>query len=240
MTITGIDDSQRKAARIAGFTYLITFATVVAANYGISGRLIIPHDAAATARNIIAHELLFRINIALFLIYSAGVVVLLSALYVTLKPVNPGVALVAAFSRLVFALMWLVAPLGLYVTLRVLNADYMQVFGADRVQALAKLYAGDGFEGYYVGLPFYGLASTLCFYLLFKSNYIPRALAAVGAISSAWCVATALAFIIIPNFDKTVNLYWLDSPMVLSEIVLGFWLLFKGLPSSGTAELRTA
>lgn len=236
MTITNIDGSQRKAARIAGFAYLITFATVVAANYGISNRLIVPHDAAATARNIMAHELLFRINIACFLIYSAGVVVLLSALYITLKPVNPGLAVVAAFSRLVFALMWLVAPLGFYVALRVLNADYLQVLGADQVQALAKLYVGGGFEGYYIGLPFFGLASTLTFYLFFKSNYIPRALAVAGTISGAWCVVTALAFIIIPKFDKTVNLYWLDSAMGISEIVLGFWLVFRGLRPSPVAD----
>ena len=238
MTVTGITDSQRKAARIAGLAYVLTFAVVVAANYGISERLIVPHDAAATARNILAHEVLFRINIAAFLLYSAGVVVLLSALYVTLKPVSPGLALVGAVSRLVFAVMWLVVPLSFYVVLRVLTADYLQVFGAAQVQALAKFYAGGGFEAYYIGLPFFGLASTLCFYLFFKSGYIPRALAAVGAISSAWCVLSALAFIIIPNFDKTINLYWLDSAMGVSEIVLGFWLLLKGLRPSAVAESR--
>ena len=236
MTITGIDDSQRKAARIAGFTYLITFATVVAANYGISNRLIVPHDAAATARNILAHEMLFRINIAGFLLYSAGILVLLSALYITLKPVNRGLAMVAALSRLVFALMWLVAPLGYFVALRILKADYLQLLGADQLQALARLSVGGGFEGYYIGLPFYGLASTLCFYLFFKSKYIPTALAVAGVISSAWCVATGLAFLIIPDFAKTVNLYWLDLAMAVSEMVLGFWLVFRGLEPSGIAN----
>jgi hypothetical protein len=191
-----------------------------------------------TAGNIVSHELLFRINIAAFVLYSAGVLVLLSALYITLKPVNRGIALVATFSRLVFALMWLVVPLGLYVTLRVLSADYLHVFGTDQVQALAKLSVGTGFEGYYVGLPFYGLASTLTFYLFFKSNYVPRWLAVAGMISGAWCVLTAIAFIVIPNFDKTVNLYWLDLAMAISELVLGFWLLFRGLrpPADASAH----
>ena len=229
MTITSIDESQRKAARVAGFAYLATFATVVAANYGISNRLIVPHDAAATARNILAHEMLFRINIAGFLLYSAGILVLLSALYITLKPVDRGIAMFAALSRLVFALMWLVAPLGYFVALRILKVNYLQVLGADQLRALARLSIGGAFEGYYIGLPFYGLASTLGFYLFFKSKYIPRALAVAGVISSAWCVATGLAFLIIPDFDKTVNLYWLDLPMAVSEMVLGFWLVFKGL-----------
>ena len=88
MTISPIDDSQRTAARVAALAYLITFATVVHVNFGILGRLIVENRAAETARNILAHERLFRIGIVGDLIYCAGVVVLLTALYVILKPVN--------------------------------------------------------------------------------------------------------------------------------------------------------
>lgn len=35
MTISAIDESQHKAARVAGFAYLITFATVLYVNFGI-------------------------------------------------------------------------------------------------------------------------------------------------------------------------------------------------------------
>src|ERR1700687_5311870 len=107
MAIYAVDESQRKAARAAGFVYLITFATVVYVNFGIHGRLIVGNNAAETARNILAHERLFRIGIAGDLIYCAGVVVLLTALYVILKPVSPGLALLAAFWRLIWVLMCL-------------------------------------------------------------------------------------------------------------------------------------
>ena len=63
MTIRPIDDAQRKAAKVAGFAYLITFATVVYVNFGIHARLIVENNAE-TARNILAHERLFRIGIA--------------------------------------------------------------------------------------------------------------------------------------------------------------------------------
>jgi uncharacterized protein DUF4386 len=56
----------------------------------IRDRLIVENNAAETARNILAHERLFRIGIAGDLIYCAGVVVLLTALYVILRPVNRG------------------------------------------------------------------------------------------------------------------------------------------------------
>jgi hypothetical protein len=235
-SISTFDESQCKSARVAGFTFLFAMAIVVLANYGINFRLIVPGNAVDTARNIMAHETLFRINIACNLIYVVNVVVLLAALYVILKPVNRNLALVAAFCRLVFALMWGVTALNTLGALRLLgDAAYLPVFDADQLQTLARLHIATSFDAYYVGLPFWGLASTACSYLWFKSRYIPRALAAFGVISSAWCVICAFAFIVFPHFDATVNASWFDLPMVIFEMALGLWLLFKGLSPSWLA-----
>src|SRR2546427_2483418 len=140
MTTCTVAESQRKAAKVAGFTYLFTLPFVVFANFAIHDRLIVAGNAAETARNIMAHERLFRISIACDLIYCAGLVVLLTALYVILKPVSRGLAVLAAFSRLVYALMWVLMTLNLFDVLRLLSgADYLRVFEADRLQALARL-----------------------------------------------------------------------------------------------------
>src|SRR5271157_4593396 len=137
-----IDESQRKAAKVAGFAYLITFATVVYVNFGIHDRLIV-EDNAETARNILAHERLFRVGIVGDLFYCAGVIVLLTALYVILRPVNRGLALLAAFWRLVWVLMWLAMTLHLFDALRLLrDEDSMRAFDAERLQALASFYLG--------------------------------------------------------------------------------------------------
>ena len=58
-------------------------------------------------------------------------------------------------------------------------------------------------------------------------------LAAFGVISSVWCVGCTFVFYIFPGFAKVVNLWWFDSPMVIFELALSFWLLFKGLSPSG-------
>ena len=230
MTTSTIDNSQRTAAKVAGWSGLLTFAIVVFGNFVLLNPLTVPGNAAATAQNIVAHETQFRITVVCFLTYSLGFVVLLSALYVILRPVNPGLALVGALSRLVFALLWLLSPLNMLSALRLLsNANYLQVFEPDRLQALAKLHLGANFDDYYVGLPFFGLAATICAYLWFKSNYIPRGLALFGIVSSAWCVICAFVFLIFPRFNKIVNDWWFDFPMALFELVLSFWLLFKGL-----------
>ena len=226
MTIKFVDQSQRKAAKIAGFALLSAITIVVIANYGISFRLIIPGNAIDTARNIIAHETLFRLNIAFNLIYVVNIVVLFSALYVILKPVNQNLALIAAFCRIVLALMWSVTALNMLGALRLLgDANYLSVFNAEQLQTLARLHNSSSYDAYYVGLPFWGLASVVCSYLWLKSRYIPRLLAVFGLLSSGWCVFCSFAFIVFPHFDMIINAGWFDMPMVIFEIVLGICLL---------------
>jgi hypothetical protein len=228
MTISTIGESQRTAARIAGLAFPISFATVVAVNFGIFARLIVRGNPAQTARNILAHETLFRIGVAGNMVYFVGVVVLLTALYVILKPVSQNLALLAAFGRLVHGLTWLLVTVNLFTVLRLLSGDYSRAFGPDQLSALARLFLS-GYDAYYVGLLFWGLAATVASYLWFKSNYIPRALASFGVISGAWCAACTFVFYIFPDFPKVVNLSLFDVPMVIFELVLSFWLLFKGI-----------
>ena len=230
MTITTINKSQRTAAKVAGWSGLLTMAIVVFGNYALLNPLLVPGNAAETARNIIAHETQFRLSIVCFLAYSIGVFVLLTALYVILKSVNQGLALAGALFRLIFASMWLLTTLHMLGVLRLLgSASYLQIFEPDRLQALARSYLAATFDDYYIGLPFFGLAATVCAWLWLKSNYIPKGLAIFGVISSAWCVICAFVFLIFPNFGKPVNPYWFDSPMAIFEMILSFWLLFKGI-----------
>ena len=170
------------------------------------------------------------------MVYCVGVVVLLTALYIILKPVSQNLALLSAFGRLVHGLTWLLVTINLFTALRLLSdADYSRVLGRDQVSTWAQLYL-NGFDAYYVGLLFWGLGSTVGSYLWFKSNYIPRALAAFGLISSAWCAACTFVFYIFPDFPKIVNLWLFDSPLGIFELALSFWLLFKGLRPSVAAE----
>jgi hypothetical protein len=230
MATNTIESSQRTAAKVAGVSLLFSIVIVLFANYVLLNPLIVRGNAAETARNIMAHETQFRVALTCFLAYSASVIVLLAALYVILKPVSQGLALVGALFRLVFALMWLLSTLNMLGALRLLSgASYLQIFEADKLQALARVSVAGTFDDYYIGLPFFGLAATVCAWLWLKSNYIPKGLAVFGVISSAWCVICAFVFLIFPGFAKPLDPYWFDSPMTIFELVLSFWLLFKGI-----------
>jgi len=227
---TNVDNSQRTAAKVAGIAGLLAFALVVFGNYALLGPLIVPRNAADTARNILAHQTQFRCALTCFITYNVGAIVLATALYVILAPVNRGLALAGASFRIVFAVLWLVAPLNSLAALRLLgDAPYLNVFETDRLQALSRVLIAGSFDDYYVGLPFFGLAATVCAWLWLKSGYIPRGLSIFGVIGSAWCVFCAFAYLIFPNFNKIVNDYIFDTPMALFELAVSFWLLFKGL-----------
>jgi hypothetical protein len=212
------DESQRKAARVVGWAYLLAIPPALFA------------EAVATVPNITAHERLFRLGTASNLGTFALDVVLITALYVVLKPVNRNLALLAAFWGLIETAILVVATLGDLEALRVLSgADYLRAFDADRLQALARLSMGAHGAAYQVGLVFAGLRSTLFCYLWFKSNFIPKTLAAWGVFSSLLLVTCTYAFIIFPELRQVVTVAYYGGPIFVFELTMGFWLLLKEL-----------
>src|SRR5439155_18444432 len=135
-----INNSQRTAAKVAGVAGLLAFVLVVFGNYFLLGPLIVSRNAVDTARTILTHETQFRLALICFITYGIGAVVLSTALYIILAPVNRGLALAGALFRLVFAILWLVAPLNSFAALRLLgDAPYLKVFEPERLQALARV-----------------------------------------------------------------------------------------------------
>jgi hypothetical protein len=235
----GANNSQRTAAKVAGIAGLLAVVLVVFGNYALLGPLIIPRNAVGTAKNILAHQTQFRVALTCFIAYGIGTVTLLSALYVILEPVNRGLALAGALFRLVFVILWLVAPLNSLMALRLLgDTSYLKAFDSTHLQTLARVQLAGSFDDYYVGLPFFGLAATVCAWLWLKSNYIPKGLSLFGLIASGWCVFCAIVYLIFPTFNQIINDYLFDSPMALFELVVSLWLLFKGLNPPELDQVR--
>ena len=225
-----IDKSQRIAARVVGITYPLMFVIVSVAFFRFYAPLLVWDNVAQTVRNIMAHEHAFRIYIAASLTYGVGMVVLLTALYVVLRPVGRGLALFAAFCRLTYAFLWFVMLLDLFGVLRLMGgSSYLQAFEPGHLEALAGLHLASGWDAYYIGLTFYGLGTVVFSYLWFKSRYIPRTLAAWGILSSLFAGFCAFAYLVFPGFGKIVSVDWYEIPIALFELATSFWVLIRGL-----------
>ncbi len=221
--------SQYKAARLAGLLYLIAMATGLFAEFYVRfpSTLVVNGDAAKTASNIMANERLYRIGIANNIITFAIDVALIWALYVLLRPVNRNLALLAVFFRLVETTIACVAIINSYVAMQFVNdVEHQKAFDSNQIQALSILHDTYALTFVVVAI-FLGLGSTIFNYLLFKSRYIPKALAAWGIFASLLLLMSQFAIIIFPAVEKII-IPACYGPIAIDEIALGFWLLFKG------------
>ena len=100
MTDRTVEASPHPKARITGVVYLLYFLTAILAVFFIRG-LVVSGDAAATASNMLAHERLFRLSVAVGLIATAFYIAVTALFYGLFKPVNRSISLLAAFFSLV-------------------------------------------------------------------------------------------------------------------------------------------
>lgn len=225
--------SQIGAARIVGLAYVLALAPAIFAEFYVFGRLVVSNDAIQTAQNILTHERLFRLGIASNLTVFALDIVLITFLYVVLKPINRNLALLAAFWGLIETAVLVVATLNDLNVLRILSdADYLRAFEADRLQVLARLSIAAHGAAYNVGLVFAGLRSTLFCYLWIKSRYVPRVLAIWGVFASALMGAAAFSFIVFPELTSVISVFYYGGPIFFFELTMGLWLLTKSIRPS--------
>jgi len=96
-----IEASPRFKARVAGLFELLEALTSGFGQVIVPGMLVVSGDAAATAANILAHELSFRLCFVAALIAVACHIAWTLLFYELFKPVNRSVSLLAAFLSLV-------------------------------------------------------------------------------------------------------------------------------------------
>jgi len=226
-------NTNKKNARMAGFLYLIYIVASIFANGLGRSKLIVLGDAATTAGNIMASAWQFRIGFVIDLI--AGVLFLLTAwaLYVLLKPVNKNLALLFLLLNLSGVAVSCFSDLFLIASQLLLNgADYLKVFQADQLQALAmlSLYIYKyGFLG--IAQIFFGAWLFPLGYLVFKSGFLPRFLGVILMVHCVVWLMSALQFFLFPGLIEItfVGVTYLSYPIgFISEFGLSLWLLIMG------------
>lgn len=238
MAIFNVDESQRKAAKIAGSLYLFTILAANFSEFYVRGRLIVPADAVRTATNIAQHEQLFRLGITTDLIMLAANVMLVAALYLILKPINRNLALLAMY-------WWLVecsiaaATLGIdfAAVLSLTGSNSLPALNTEHTQTLARFFIGLDAGGNRAAALFFGLGSTLFCSLWFKSRYIPRLLAAWGILASLVPTFVPLSTIVFSALaDVPLRRARTGIPIVIFEVAIGLWLVIKGINATAASR----
>jgi hypothetical protein len=226
MTTLSIEPSQRKTAKIAGVLYLLLIMFGIIAQV-IRSNLIVPADVTATASNIMASGEMIRISFMSDLLMTTFYFLWGLALYVLLKPVNKNIAMLMALINFVGAPIMAINMLNQFAALHLLSgADYLKVFPADQLQAMAMFFLNMQNYGYLIAAISLGSYLLPLGYLIFKSGYFPR-MFGVLYIMLGFC--TLVDFFIQFLFPKYADISMLLLyPGALVEISFCLWLLIKG------------
>ena len=220
-------------ARVAGVAMLLSIV------FGLLGEMILPEkivvarDAAATAANIAAHPMLFRLTFAAYLVEGLCDVALSVFFYILLRPVDRHLALLSAFFGIASMVLYAVGQSSFYSASLVLgDTAGMEAFSAAQRNALAYLAIRISGTNAWLFLCLYGIASMLRGYLIARSTYLPRILGILFIIGGACFFLRSATFLLAPQFSSALLLL----PMALAGIPTMAWLLLRGIDP---ARVRT-
>jgi hypothetical protein len=182
-------------------------------------------DFATTARTVLASGVVYRLGVVSLLVGAAMTVALAGALHALLRPIAADLALVALLFRVAEAAIFGVTALLAFVAVDIVTGAASGVDVAGQ-QALWRLAQRAGLGGGLVASAYFAPGSTIFFWLLFKSRFIPRPLALLGVLASVVTLLSALAALAFPALAAQLQLS--GALLLLAELVTGVWLLIAG------------
>ena len=222
----GIDANRsiRNASITAGTGILLLSVLAGFGKFVALDGLVTPGNPAQTTTEIMESEGLLRLGIVSMVLVIALDIVVAWALYRVFSPVSTGISLLAAWFRIVYAGVWLVAVGQLAGVLRLLSDDaYLTAFSPDQLQAQALLGINAFDDVWTAGLFLFGVHLLVVGYLAYRSGYVPRILGGLLAIAGAGYVVDSLGAMLSRN-------PWTDIATFtfIGEFLLALWLVIWG------------
>lgn len=223
--------SQRQAAVVAGLASLLMFVGAMVAELYARQRLIVPGDAALTAQRLLAEPGAFRVGMAGYLLVLVGDLLAAMAFYVFFAPVHRHLALLAAWIRVLYTAVYVVALSKLWTGFALVTGEGV---AAGMTQADAQVQAMWDFRafewGWAFGMVFFALHLLLVGYLAWHSGVVPKALGGLLLLAGAAYLVDNLAKLFVADYAayQVVLTAIVAPPAVLGEVGLGLWLLWRG------------
>lgn len=220
------DQSIQRYARTAGLLFLITMIAGTFGELYVPVQIISSGDANATAENLQNFNMLFRLGFASYLIEAMCDIALSLILYVLLKPVDKNLALLAAFFGLVSTALFACAELFSFSTLMFIgNAEYLKAFSREQLDAMMMMSFSVFHYGANIFAVFYGIATAIRGYLIFRLNCLPKFLGALFMLAGLGFITKNFLIVLVPGYASD----FLMMPMFFAVVSLVLWLLIKGV-----------
>lgn len=217
-------------ARITGVLYLIIIVGGLFSEVVVRGGVMVADDPAATARNILASEGLYRIGFASDAIVFLSDVAVAALFYVLLLPVSRTLSLLAAAFRLVGTAIYGVNLLFHMAALLVLHGGApSQAFEPQQSNAAAMLFLELHRYGYDLGLAFFGIHCLMLGVLLFRSPAFPGILGVLMGLAALNYLFGSFTLFLHPEGAAMIAPVY--SVAFVAELSLCLWLLIRGVRS---------
>ena len=226
--MTNTQTSPNFYARIGGFAYLFIIIAGALGELFIRNTLLVQGNAAATANNIAASPLLWRMGIAGDLLMHVCDLIVAIVYYKLLRPVNKDLALLAVFFGLIQTAVLVANKMNMVMPLLLQNADYLKAFTQEQLQAWAYLSVKSHSYGFGIGLIFFGFECLIDGYLIFRTGYLPKVLGVMIQIAGLCYLINSFALILAPALANRISPAILLPPFV-GELSICLWLIFKGV-----------
>ncbi|MES2179686.1 MAG: DUF4386 domain-containing protein [Gemmatimonadota bacterium] len=224
----GAPASADMKARIAGFLYLIVIVGGIFAQIFVRDALVVSGNAAATASNITAHELRYRLGFAVEVFYLLCNVPLTLLIFDVFKVVNRKLMLLAALFSVVGTAVEGVSLLAHYAPLILLGKSAtLTAFTAEQLQAAAYLSIRMFDYGFMIALAFFGWFCILLGTVIVRSTFFPRFVGVLLWIEGIAYLVNSFANFIAPAVGAKVFPFLLVSG--LAEISFCLTLLIAGV-----------
>lgn len=240
MKVRPAEASPQRLARIAGALYFLNIVGGAFAIGYVQAVLVVPGDAAATAHNIVTHELLYRLGLAVHLVPDVTNVALAVIFYDLFEVVNRRLTLLLVFFTLVGTAVESANLLNQFTPLSLLaGGHYASVLTAQQIQALAYMPIDVLGISYSINEVFFGFYALTIGYLVFRSTFIPRAVGELLVIDGVAYLVYSFADILAPQFAAHL-VPWIQLPILLGEGSLMIWLLVMGVNAQRWKEMASA
>ena len=220
-------NSVNKTSRILGVAFLLQFITSFTSGVFLKPMWFVEGDIVATMLKIAQNPLLMRATILLDMLTALGVAFLGVVLYLTLRKQNEKAALTALAFYILEGAVLAASKLDTFSLLR-FSQEYVIAGRPVELLRMAQV-ASESMD--FVGGTLHMLAfctgAILFYFLLYRSGVVPRWLSLWGLITVVPLLVGTLAQI----FGYTIPFIFYV-PYVPFELVIGLWILIKGVPES--------
>jgi len=220
--------STHNPGRVAGFLYLLLVVFAPLRLIYIPSTLFVRGNATATANNIAAHELLFRLGIATDLFCGTILIFLVLALYRLLKGVdqNLAVLMVILGGVLPAAVDFFNVLNDAAALMLVRGADFLSVFDKPQRDALAMLFLRLHHQEIVAAEILWGLWLFPLAILVYRSRFLPRFLGIWLIINGFAYLTISFTGLLLPQYEDMVSN--IAFPALLGEMAFMLWLVIKG------------